>query len=92
LILHLNTQFNEEETRILHGFMRQVRGDISVVLAMNADQVNGVTNPNRMIRVGGLCLCEEKNEPGKWYMGQMSNGTYDFWGRYGNLHDALEGL
>jgi len=92
LILYLNTQFDEEETRILHSYIGQVRGDISVVYAMNAANVSGVTNPNRMIRAGGLYLCEEKDEPGEWHMGQLCDGTYDFWGRYGNLHDALEGL
>jgi len=36
-------------------------------------------------------LCEEKDEPNVWYMGDMQNGKYDFWGGCGNFQEALNG-
>ena len=93
MTVYLDTKFNTEETQTLNTFIDGgLSCDVSIVYAIDTDLLRGLTMPNRMIHVGGLYLCEEKDEPGQWYMGQLTNGTYDFWGCYGNLQDAIAGL
>ena len=92
MILYLNMQFSDEEKDIINSFTQQYNLELSIFYAVDMAKLNGIDNPNRMIAVGGMYLCEEKDEPLSWYMGQTVNGQYDFWANYGSLFDALEGL
>ena len=92
MIGYLSTHFNEDEKRTIELFTQQYGIEISICYAVDMDRLRGIDNPNRMIYVGGYFLCEEKDEPLSWYMGQKVKGQYDFWGNYGDLHNALEGL
>ena len=97
LTLYLNTQFTEEETKTLRDYIDACNTDVSnidlaIVYAVDTNRISGVTDPRRMIAVGGLYLCEEKDDRGVWYMGDQNNGNYSFWGSYGNLQEALNGL
>jgi len=92
MMLYLNTQFSEGETRILAQFTQRHNMELSIVYAVDRGSIKGVDNPRRMIAVGGLYLCESADEPLTWYMGDKMMGQYGFWGNYGNLLDALEGL
>lgn len=88
----LNTMFDDEEVAILKEFIEKNNLAISIFYSIDTNALAGVENPNRMIFVGGLYLLEEKDEPKEWYIGQLSNGVYDFWANYGSLKDALYGL
>ena len=92
MMLYLNTEFSDEETEVIAQFTQRHNAELLIVYVVDGDCVKGVDNPNRMIYVGGLYLCEDKDEPFSWYMGEKSNGQYGFWGNYGALPDALEGL
>ena len=92
MIRYLSTQFSDEEKKIIELFTQRHNTELSIVYAVDTDKIKGVDDPYRMLFVGGLYLCEDKDEEFSWYMGQKNNGHYDFWGNYGNLLDALEGL
>ena len=92
MMVFLNTQFNEDEAFILMEFINHFNMEVSIVYSVDTDKLTGVNCPNRMISVGGLFLVEEKDETQEWYMGDKNGDTYDFWGNYGNLKDALNGL
>jgi len=92
MIKYLNTQFSDEEKNIIDLVTQRDNMELSIVYAVDINNIKGITNPNRMIAAGGLYLCEEKDEPSSWHMGEKINEQYDFWGNYGNLLDALEGL
>ena len=92
MMIFLDTKFNEEENDMLNEYIREFHQDVSVFYSVEADNLLGVDCPTRMISVGGLFLLEEKDEPRQWYMGQKNGDSYSFWGKYGNLKDALYGL
>ena len=96
MMIELNTTFTQEEKDALQGY-----GDVDIKRFIDSKKlfhssIQGTVameNPNRLIGVGGLYLVELKDEPGEWYMGQRHKGdTYHFWGCYGDLKNALEGL
>ena len=99
MVISLNTNFSNEEMKILKEYK-----DVDVKLFINSESLfhvgvwNGenrmdlVENPHRLIGVGGLYLLEEKGELNEWHMGDSKEGVYYFWGNYGDLKDALEGL
>ncbi len=92
MITILDTGFDMDENKTLSEFVNRFNMEIAVFYSVRTESLSGVNNPNRMISVGGLYLLEEKDEPKSWYMGQLINGVIDFWGNYGSLHDALNGL
>jgi hypothetical protein len=48
--------------------------------------------PNTIIRIGQQFLVETLDEPGDWYMGQLTGATILCWGRYGSLETAIRSL
>lgn len=92
MILRLETCFSEEENHIINSFTQHNGIELFVARSIDTGKLKGVSNPNRIIAVGGLYLCEEKDELSSWYMGQKHNDQYSFWGNYGGLQEALEGL
>ena len=92
MIINLETRFTEDEKIILNTFVQENQIEIHILYNIDDKKLNGISNPNRIIFVGGLYLCEEKDELSSWYMGQKIKEIYDFWGNYGILQEALNGL
>ena len=91
-MIFLNTTFDDEENAILSGYINKYNQETQIFYSIKIESLSGVSNPNRMISVGGLYLLEEKDEPREWYMGDLNNGKYDFGGKHISLEDALYGL
>lgn len=91
-MIFLETTLTEYEKSLLNRYLEKNSGSISLVYAIEKRKLRGVTNPNKILFVGGLYLCEEKQDQNNWYMGQENDGLYEFWGSYGSLEEALEGL
>ena len=101
MIVELNTAFTQAEKDILMEY-----SDVDIKLIVDTDNLfySGVgggeaknelftETPNRMVGVGGLYLLEVNDELGEWYMGEKGkDNKYYFWGNYGDLKTALEGL
>ena len=94
MIISLSTYFSETESKLLEEYRGKVLPVIDKDKLFHASigKKLKVDEPNRMVAVGGLFLLEVKAELDTWYMGQYHKGIYSFWGNYGALQDALEGL
>ena len=101
MIIELNTTFTQDEKDILMEYK-----DVDIKLFVDTGSLfyssvrNGKAHnelftetPNRMIGVGGLYLLDVNDELRTLYMGEKGkDSNYYFWGNYGNLKTALEGL
>jgi hypothetical protein len=92
MLYKLRTEFSDAEKEILYSHIDKFNYTVSFFISVNSEHLSGVDEPNRMIGVGGLYLLEEKGCPNEWYMGELKNSTYGFWGNYGDLKSAIEGL
>lgn len=92
-ILFLCTAFSRQEQDIVQAYALKCGTEISILCAVDSTRIEGDIVPRRMLYVGVLYLLENKEEPGEWYMGDKAkDGVYAFWGNYGSLQDALDGL
>ena len=100
MIIELSVNFSEEEKIQLSAY-----NDIDIKLYIQSEKllftgtIDGkeiaeiITNPHRLIGVGGLYLLELRDELNEWYMGEKSNdNAYRFWANYGDLENALASL
>ena len=93
MYLYLNTQFNDEETMVIHRYCDEYKIELSILYSVDTALFEESSlMPNRIIYVGGYYLLEEKNDDGKWNMGQRHNNNLSFWGKYGSLEKALHNL
>ena len=93
MYLYLNTHFNDEETMVIHSYCDEYKTELSVLYSVNSElfEESDIV-PSRIICIGGYYLLEEKNNEGKWNMGQRHNNKLSFWGEYGSLEKALYSL
>ena len=100
VIIELSVNFSDKEKNQLSA-----HNDIDIKLYIQSEKLlfigttDGkeiteiITNPNRLVGVGGLYLLELRDEPNEWYMGEKSNdNAYRFWANYGDLENALTSL
>ena len=110
MVVELNTNFNEEEKKLLSEYK-----DINIKLFIDTDKLvekfyiwdnekkvitdkiveeYAVKMPNRMFGVfHGFWFVECKEELGTWHMGDLKDdGTYSFFGNYGDLEKALRSM
>ena len=105
MIIKLKTDFSKTEMKIFKNYIAKHYTAIDVRLFINTDLLydtginegeeykTKIENPRRIICVGGLYLLETEDELGTWNMGDYNDkGIYHFWGNYGDLKSALEGL
>lgn len=92
MIFLLDPEFSNKEKTILNTYAEKYNAEIQIVYSIDMDAVKGIQEPHRMIFVGGLYLCEDTTELLIWNMGQLAQGVYSFWGKYGDLENALQGL
>ena len=92
MIVYLNLDFDDEEKAVLNEFIGRYKQEISILYSVNAEKIVDAYNPNRMIFIGGYYLLEEKESPKEWHMGMIVNDKYVFFGNYGDLRSAINGL
>ncbi|MCL1807350.1 MAG: hypothetical protein FWG31_06580 [Oscillospiraceae bacterium] len=93
MFIYLNTQFTDEENKVIHNYCNSFNTELSVLYGVNKDLFGdeGI-DPLRIIITGGYYLLEEKGEEGEWHIGQHQDDKYVFWSKYKSLEKALTSL